>query len=122
MTTEFGPYNELLERMRQIAMVGSASALLSWDQETYMPPKALAFRAEQMGYFSGWSHRMFIAPEVNRWLEECEQRGFPEGSKPAVNVREWRRIHDRQTNLPTALVVEMEKTRSLARDKWVEAR
>jgi len=122
MANEVGPYESLVQRMREIALVTSASSLLGWDQETYMPPKAIGWRAEQLAFLTGWTHRQFTAPEVGRWLAECEQRGFPEQSAEAVNVREWRRTYDRQTRLPSELVEEFEKARSLARHAWVEAR
>lgn len=87
-----------------------------------MPPKALAFRADQMAFLSGWTHRMFVAPEVGDWIRACEERGFSDGSKESVNVREWRRTYDRHTKLPPKLVEEFQRTRTLAREAWVEAR
>ena len=68
MTTALDPYQKLCARMREIALVNSSASLLSWDQETYMPPKALPHRAEQMAFLSGWTHRQFTAPEVGDWL------------------------------------------------------
>jgi carboxypeptidase Taq len=122
MPTEFSPYEKLRVRLREIALVNSAANLLSWDQETYMPAKALHFRAEQMAFLTGWAHRQFTAPEVGGWIAACEQHGFPAESKEAVNVREWRRTYDRQTKLPTELVEEFQRAKTLARDAWVEAR
>lgn len=122
MTTQRGAYELLRERMQHIAFVGSATSLLSWDQETYMPQKALPFRAEQMAFLSGWAHHMFTSAEVGQWLSECEQAPSGPKSKEEVNVREWRRSYERQTKLPTSLVEELERVRSIARDAWVEAR
>jgi carboxypeptidase Taq len=122
MTTELDPYQKLCARMREIALVNSSASLLSWDQETYMPPKALPHRAEQMAFLSGWTHRQFTAPEVGDWLSACEQRGLPAESKEAVNVREWRRTYNRQTRVPAELVEELQRARTLSRDAWVEAR
>ena len=39
--TEFAAYRKLLDRAREIALGDSTAALLSWDEETYMPRKAL---------------------------------------------------------------------------------
>jgi len=122
MSSIFEPYQKLLRRTREIAWVSDAGSLLSWDQETYMPAKALAYRAEQLAFLSGWSHRAFTASEVGGWISECEARGFPADSKEAANVREWRRAYDRQTKLPPELVEEFERVRTLAREAWVEAR
>jgi carboxypeptidase Taq len=122
MNAEFAPYQNLQARCREIACITSATSLLSWDQETYMPHQALEFRADQLGFFSGWAHRLFTSPEVGDWISACEQHGFAAGAVPAANVREWRRQYDRQTRLPTALVEEFQRTTSLAREAWVEAR
>src|SRR5262249_38195164 len=119
---EFVAYQSLLDRSREIAKVDAATALLSWDEETYMPRKALAFRAEQLAHFSGWSHRQFTAPEVGDWIKACEDRGFAPDSDEAANVREWRRQYDRATKLPPELVEEFNRASTLARDAWAEAR
>jgi carboxypeptidase Taq len=121
MTNE-SPYQKLLARAREIALIESASHLLSWDQETYMPPKALEFRADQGAYLSGWTHRLFTASEVGDWIKACEDHSYATASKEAANVREWRRTYDRATKLPTDLVEELERARTLARNAWVQAR
>src|SRR2546422_10364231 len=120
MLPDFAPYQNLLRRSREIALVESAGALLNWDEETYMPRKALPFRAEQLAFISGWTHRQFTAPEVGHWLQACEDHGFAADSDEAANVREWRRHYDRQTKLPPELVEEFNHTRTLARDAWTE--
>jgi len=120
--TDFAPYQDLRERFREIALVGGASSLLSWDQDTYMPPKAAACRADQLACLSGWRHRLAVAPEVNDWIKACEDHGFPAGSKEAANTREWRRDYDREAKLPQKLVEDFERTSSLARMAWMTAR
>jgi carboxypeptidase Taq len=119
---DFAPYQKLCERFREIALVGGVAGLLSWDQDTYMPPKAAPFRADQLACLSGWRHRLAVAPEVNDWIKACEDHGFPTGSKEAVNTREWRRDYDREAKLPQALVEDFQRTSSLARMAWVTAR
>src|SRR5690349_3028432 len=85
--TECTAYQELLKRVKDVALVDSTAALLSWDEETYMPRRALAYRAEQLAHFSGWSHRQFTAPEVGDWIKACEDHGFADGSEESANVR-----------------------------------
>src|SRR5262245_25207680 len=121
MTTPIA-YQELLGRSRELALVEGASALMNWDEETYLPRAGLRFRAEQIAYFSGWAHRRFTAPEVGGWIQACEDHGFVAGSDEDSNVREWRRQYDRQTRLPAELVEEFTRTATLARDAWAEAR
>src|ERR1700722_18244870 len=120
-------YDSLLQRSREIAVYNSAASVLSWDQETYMPPKAGAYRAEQLSQLAGLAHRMGTAPEINDWLKACEDQLPPcadeeECSLRAANVREWRRDYDRATKLPGRLVEDVARTTSLARDAWAQAR
>ncbi len=116
------PYQKLQERAHEIALVSFAAETLTWDVETYMPPKALAFRAEQLAHFSGQAHRLFTAKKVGDWLSACEQAGLAPETPEAANVREWRRRYDRATKLPTRLVEKFERTRTHAREAWKEAR
>jgi carboxypeptidase Taq len=120
-------YESLQERSREIAVYNSAASLLSWDQETYMPPKAGAYRAEQLSQLAGLAHRLGTAPEVGDWLKACEDSLPPcadeeETARRAANVREWRRDYDRATKLPSRLVEEFARTTSLSRDAWAQAR
>jgi carboxypeptidase Taq len=115
-------YERLRARAKEIALVDSAASLLNWDEETYMPRQALPFRAEQLAFFSGWSHRQFTALEVGDWIKACEDHGLAPDSDEAANVREWRRSYDRATKLPPELVEEFNRATTLARDAWAEAR
>ncbi len=121
-TSTFGPYEKLRARAKEIALIDAATGLLNWDEETGMPRKALPFRAEQIAFLSGWSHRQFTAAEVGDWIKACEDHGFPALSDEDANVRGWRRSYDRATKLSAELVEELNRTTTLARDAWVAAR
>ena len=122
MNHDFPAYRKLLKRAREIALLDSTSSLLSWDEETYMPAKALNHRAEQLAWLSGEAHRRFTASKVGDWISECEQHGFAPGSDEAANVREWRRSYNRKTKIPARLVEKFERLRTHAREAWGEAR
>ena len=122
MTTSFAPYRKLLKRSREIAWVFHASEALNWDIETYMPPRGLDFRAEQLAHLGGHAHRLFTGKIVGDWLAACEQQGFAPESPEAANVREWRRRYDRATRLPASLVEKFQRARTHAREAWKEAR
>jgi carboxypeptidase Taq len=116
------PYKKLLRRARDIARASSAASALTWDQETYMPAKALPYRAEQLAWLTGHAHRLFIARSVGQWIAECEQRGYAPDSAEAGNLREWRRQHDRATKIPARLVEKLELVRAHSREAWRQAR
>lgn len=122
MPTQSAAYKKLLKRAREIALLSSASDALSWDQETYMPSRALRYRAEQLAYLSGEAHRLFTSKKVGQLISECEQQNFPAESDEAANVREWRRRYDRATKIPARLIEKLERTRAHARDAWRKAR
>lgn len=122
MTDALPAYRKLLKRAREIALLDSANSLLSWDEETFLPTKAVAHRAEQMAYLSGQAHRLFTAAKVGEWLTECEQHGYAPDSDEAANVREWRRQYDRKTKIPARLVEKFQRVRAHAREAWGHAR
>ena len=115
-------YQYLYRRFREASLLRSTGGVLGWDQETGMPQKAVAWRAEQMSHLSGLVHRLTTAPEVGEWLAACETSGFPDGSVEAVNVRGWRRDYNRETKLPSVLVEEFSLTTSQGMHTWAEAR
>ena len=116
-------YQKIVTRCREIALYKSASGVLGWDQETYMPKKGLAYRAEQLAFLGGKSHRLFTDPEVGGWLAAAEDAGEAEGtSLEAANLRAWRWSYDRATKLSAEFVEEQARTSALAKGAWVEAR
>ena len=117
-------YQDLLQRSKEIALIGSTSAVLGWDQEVNMPPKGAEWRAEQSAYLSGLAHRKSTDPKINDLLLAIEKSDLvsdPLGDV-AVNVREWRHQYDRATKLPTEFVEIFSRTASLAQHVWAEAR
>lgn len=115
-------YEHLRQRARELAILHSASSLLHWDQETCLPAKGAAWRAEQLAHLAGLAHRLWTAGGTGGWISDCEAAGFEEGSDEKVNVREWRRDYDRAVKLPPEFVEECARTEALAQHAWREAR
>jgi carboxypeptidase Taq len=124
MTDPTTSYTRLITTVREISLLGSAGAVLGWDEQTQMPPKGAAHRADQESLIARLSHEQFTAPVVGAMLAEIEGSELVKDpdSDPAANVRELRRSYDRATKLPATLVEEMSKTAVLAHHAWVEAR
>ncbi len=114
-------YDELLERLRDIDLVGQIGGLMSWDQEVLMPPKAAALRAEQLAWISKTGHQRLTDPHIGKLLDELESTDGL-GDVQAANVRLARESYDKATKLPTEFVEEMAKHRSRAQISWSEAR
>ena len=56
----------LTTRLLEIQRINSAAALLSWDQETYMPAGGGEARAEQISTLQGIAHQKLVSPEIER--------------------------------------------------------
>jgi carboxypeptidase Taq len=116
-------YGTLLAWLREAQTLASVSALLEWDQETFMPPKAGPFRAEEMALLARLVHERVTDPRVGEWLAACEADGdVLADPDAAANLREIRRDYDRATRLPGSLVAEMSETSSRAMEVWKRAR
>ena len=84
-------YQQLCERSREVYLLRSIGGVLSWDFETYIPAKAVPYRADQLSYLEAKAHTLFTERCVGDWLKESEQFGFSQDSEEAANIREWRR-------------------------------
>jgi carboxypeptidase Taq len=114
-------YDELLERLRDIDLIGQIGGLVSWDQEVLMPPKAASLRAEQLAWISKTSHQRLTNPRIGKLLDELETTDNLDDVQ-AANVRLARESYDKATKLPTEFVEEMAKHRSKAQISWSKAR
>jgi carboxypeptidase Taq len=113
-------YPQLCDLAGEIALLDSTSATLGWDQETYMPPAALDYRAKQLGYLSGKSYALFTSKKFRLLLDQAE--GEELSSVAKANVREWRRQMDRAIKLSRKLVEEFSEVTTHAKSAWAEAR
>ena len=67
-------YNQYQSAMRRIADIRYASAVLQWDQETYLPPKGAGFRGQQLATLSEIAHEEFTADKLGVLLQELSSR------------------------------------------------
>ncbi|HEX6751704.1 MAG TPA: carboxypeptidase M32 [Longimicrobium sp.] len=116
-------YDELRRLLRETATLQSASSIIGWDQETYMPPAAAQLRAEQSALMSSLIHERRTSPRLGELLAECEaDAGLAADPEAAANLRGIRRDFDHATKLPPDLVRELAETTSRAMNVWREAR
>jgi carboxypeptidase Taq len=118
-------YAELCTLVRGVSTLGSISALLGWDQETYMPAGGVDARAEQQGLLAGIIHERKTHAKIGDLIAACEGevgKSIEAGSAEAANVREMRRDYDLATKLPKNLVEEWATTTSKASEEWKHAR
>jgi len=118
-------YQDLLCRMQEIDLLNTTAGVLGWDQETGMPPANAEYRGNQLSLLAGLVHERFTSPEIGDLLGQASRSSDvltdPEGDV-AVNLREWRRDHDRSRKIPKDLVEAFARVSSEAQVAWVEAR
>lgn len=114
-------YEKLCEAAREVALLTSTEYALAWDQETYMPPRALAHRSRQLAYLSGRAHQLATGSRFHRLIEQAAGEK-PRGLKEAGNIREWKREFERAAKIPSKLVEEESHASALAKHAWAEAR
>lgn len=117
-------YAELVRRSKEIGVLNSCAAVLSWDQHTYMPTKGASLRGEQMAFLAALAHQKATDPRIGDLLSAVESSDVVKGanSEAAANVREWRRAYNRATKLPPELVEELARVTTAAQQAWQEAK
>src|SRR5439155_4511933 len=113
MTQGNGALAPLKSRLALIQDLEGATAVLSWDQQTYMPPGGAPARAEQLATLSRFAHELLVAPETGRLIEQAAEdtNGAEVNSSEAALVRVARRDYEKAVKLPTELVAELARTR-----------
>jgi carboxypeptidase Taq len=114
-------YAQLVEYCRDLYALRSALGVLSWDQETYMPPKGGEGRSRTMAALSRVMHQRFSDPRLGDLLEGAAAQPGLHTAQQAL-VRELKRDRDRTIKVPEALAAEIAGTVSLAQRVWAEAR
>ena len=117
-------YNELIDDLKQTALLRSCGDLLSWDEQTYLPAGGVEHRAAQLSLLAGMVHERSSAPRRGEILAALESGGElgAEDSPRRANVRETRRQYDRAVKLPRRLIEELSRVCSFAQQAWIESR
>jgi len=62
--------HQLKTLMAEVVDLQAAAAVLSWDQQTYMPPAGAEERSEQLATLSRLIHLKATAPEVGQLIND----------------------------------------------------
>ncbi len=115
---------ELKTRLIEIDDLNSASALLNWDQSTYMPSGGAAARGRQMATLAKIAHERFTDPAIGRLLDALEpalaDRPFEDDDASLVRVT--RRDYERATRIPPALLAAFTAHATETYQVWTTAR
>jgi len=116
--------DQLKRHLAPIIRLQQIDGLLSWDQQTMMPPKATTARAEQMAALESLVHELFTSEKTAVLLAKCESAladAAPDSDEVRL-VRVTRRDYDKETKIPATLVEELARHQALSHEVWVRAR
>jgi len=117
-------YQQLVSHSKETAYLGSAIAVLHWDQRTQIPPKAHAHRVGQLATLAKMRHQMVTDPIIGEMLAVVEDSDLTHDpiSIEAVNIREWRRSYDRAAKISEELAVALARASAEGQSVWEKAR
>jgi carboxypeptidase Taq len=113
-------YERYRQQMRKIADIKYASAVLQWDQETYLPANSAELRGQQLATLSEVAHSMFTDEQVGRLLNELNEAELP--TAQARNVQLTLEDYQKQKRFSPAFVRTMSETVSASFHAWLDAR
>ena len=110
-----------LAKWADIAALGSAASVLSWDQETKMPPKGQASRGHALSVLAGLHHDHLTDPALSEAIAAAadDAQGDP---TLAAQVDAARRDVVRATAIPGDLARRMAEVQSRALGSWQQAK
>ena len=114
-------YQQYRSSLQKIADVKYATAVLQWDQETYLPPKGSDIRGRQIATLSEIAHRHFTDDKIGALLNELNARNDL-ADKEKRNVQLSLENHNKSKKLPSDFVRKMSETVNISFHAWVQAR
>ena len=115
---------QLRQRLAELSDLRNVGHLLDWDQQTMMPPRGAAARAESLATLERFTHELFVSPETGQLLEAAASGldGAGEDSDEARLVAVVRRRWDKARRVPSELAADIARAGSLGQEAWVQAR
>lgn len=114
-------YLELLEEWRGIRDLESISAVLDWDQATYMPEGGAEARGRQLALLSRLAHERTASARMSDLLSACRKLE-DESSLEGALVRKARRKYERAAKIPADLVHALKQHTAETYVAWTRAR
>jgi carboxypeptidase Taq len=110
------------EIMRKVKDLNAVSAVLGWDQETYMPSGGIEARAEHIATIDTLSHEVLTGDTARRTADNLRSGLDTLTGDDKEIMTLFLRDHDRAVKLPDSLVRETSRAQSLAQEGWKKAK
>ncbi len=117
-------YKELLAKHKDIMVLQTAQSIIHWDMETYMPPKAVEQRSQQLALLSRIHHKMSTDPQIGKLLGTIQSSPEYEvlGQVEKRNIYLINKSYQEQTSLPEKLVAEIARQEAVTVNTWKRAK
>ncbi len=114
-------YQQYLEQIQKIADLRYASAVLQWDQETYLPPKGAAYRGQQIATLSETAHNWFVRDDFGELLQNLSTDVSLDPDQK-INVTRTLEDYQRQKKYSGAFVRKLSEATNQSFHSWIKAR
>jgi len=114
-------YEGYKQHLQKIAHLNSAMALLSWDQEIYMPTKGAEIRAQQFSTMSTIVHELSTDVQFENLVDHLLTKSSF-GFKEMRNLQETKEAIEQNKKLPAEFIQRAAMSRSQAFQTWEKAR
>ena len=114
-------YNKYKEALQKIADIKYASAVLQWDQETYLPKQGNDARGRQIATLNELAHEQFTNSKLGDLMTELLNTN-------KLNIYERKNVtlsledYNKSKKLPSSFVRKMSETVNKSFHAWVQAR
>src|SRR5438270_113069 len=95
----------LKERLGEVTDLKKVTRLISWDQQTMMPPAGIGHRADQSATVQRLAHELFTDPVVGVLLDELRslEESLDPDSDDAALIRVTSRDYEKAVRVPASL-------------------
>jgi len=117
-------FDQLRSYMAEALDLFYVTGLLSWDQQTNMPPNGAEARGQITGTIERLLHLRASSPELGQMLDDLksEVNNIDPDSDDARLYKVTLREYERRTKVPPELVTELAETIGLAYSSWEHAK
>jgi len=114
----------LREKLKEIADLRAASAVLGWDQLVNMPEGAAEDRGEQIATLENILHTKATSDEIGKLLDELEgdSSDLDPDSDDARLIKVTKREYEKQTQVPSEFVVRFARETTIGQSVWEKAK
>jgi carboxypeptidase Taq len=121
MATSKELYEEYKLKMRLIADLRNANAVLQWDQETHLPKKGAVIRGQQLSTLSELAHQLFSEEKLGNILNELSGRNDLELTQKR-NIELTREDYEKNKKYSSEFVRKLSNQVNKTFHAWINAR